>query len=242
MTKYIVPFYIIILALSSSASQIKSRDFDSKYVQMHDQEQIESMQREIQSINAKLEKLEHVISLLQAKSEMEAKLAAEDHKTNMDAGTSKNSSEAKQAQVEPKVNEPKGSIVIPKGSEKQRYDIALAALKSNDIKVAAEKFVEFIEDYPKGQFLSNAYFWYGETFLKQKIYDKAALQFLKSYKIAPRGAKSSDSLLKLADSLKELKKTSDACAMLHKLEEEFPDRNMASIKKSEDMKKQLKCN
>ncbi len=228
-------FFVIFFFNETLASQIQSKKFDSKYVEMHDQEQIESMQKEIQAMNEKIENLEHVIKGMQAKINLsetaskEEKIEAQHQAAEITATEKASNSELNQTKE------------IPKGLEKQKYDMALSALKSNDIAVASQKFAEFIEEYPKGQFLSNAYFWYGESFYKQKIYDKAALNFLKSYKIAPKGPKASDALFKLASSLKELKKIPDACSMLNKLDEEFSGRPAASIKKADDLRKQMKC-
>ncbi len=232
-------FFMIFIFNDALASQIQSKNFDSKYVQMHDQEQIEAMQREIQAMNGKIENLEHIIKTLQEKltsTEAEKKEEKPDH-----SAQSAETQDKEKASSLNEANNQAHTKEATKGLEKQKYDIALAALKSNDIATASQKFAEFIEEYPKGQFLSNAYFWYGESFFKQKIYDKAALNFLKSYKTSPKGPKASEALFKLASSLKELKKTPDACSMLNKLDEEFPGRAAASIKKADDLKKQMKC-
>lgn len=228
-------FFIIFFFNETLASQIQSKNFDSKYIQMHDQEQIESMQKEIQAMNEKIENLEHVVKGLQEKINI-AEVAKKEEKSEAQPQAAEVTAKEKTQNLE--LNQTKE---IPKGLEKQKYDMALSALKSNDIAIASQKFAEFIEEYPKGQFLSNAYFWYGESFYKQKIYDKAALNFLKSYKIAPKGPKASDALFKLAYSLKELKKIPDACSMLNKLDEEFSGRPAASIKKADDLRKQMKC-
>lgn len=79
--------------------------------------------------------------------------------------------------------------------------------------------------------ISNAYFWYGECFFKQKDYNTAAVNYLKGYKESPKGAKSSDALLKLALSLGELKKTTEACNILDKLNKEFPGNNRTAASK-----------
>ena len=126
--------------------------------------------------------------------------------------------------------------------DKQAYDLALAAYKDNNLNNAKEKFKNFIQKYPKSSMISNAYFWSGECFFKQKDYNQAAINYLKGYKEAPKGAKSSDSLLKLAISLGELRKTTEACNMLAKLEKEFPNNKTAESKKTvEDAKLKFGC-
>ncbi|WP_347938555.1 tol-pal system protein YbgF [Rickettsia oklahomensis] len=126
--------------------------------------------------------------------------------------------------------------------DKQSYDLALAVYKDNKITEAKDKFKNFIQKYPNSSLISNAYFWYGECFFKQRDYNRAAVNYLKGYKESPTGAKSSDGLLKLALSLGELKKTQEACNMLAKLDKEFPtNRTAASRKMTEDAKIKFGC-
>lgn len=127
-------------------------------------------------------------------------------------------------------------------ADKQAYDLALASYKDNKLNDAQEKFKSFVQKYPKSSMISNAYFWYGECFFKQKDYNNAAINYLKGYKESPKGAKSSDGLLKLALSLGKLKKTEEACNMLARLDKEFPsNRTAASKKMAEDAKIKFGC-
>ncbi|WP_341786984.1 tol-pal system protein YbgF [Rickettsia endosymbiont of Cantharis rufa] len=126
--------------------------------------------------------------------------------------------------------------------DKQAYDLALADYKDNKLTEAKNKFKNFIQKYPNSSLISNAYFWYGECFFKQKDYNGAAVNYLKGYKESPKGAKSSDGLLKLALSLGELKKTAEACNILAKLDKEFPtNRTVTSKKMAEDAKIKFDC-
>jgi tol-pal system protein YbgF len=126
--------------------------------------------------------------------------------------------------------------------EKADYDMALADLKDNKLDLAEKKFWDFINKYPKSSMQSNAYFWYSETFFRRNIFDKAAIYYLKGYKQFPKGAKASDSLLKLALSLGSLNKKSDACNILIKLDQEFPNRPSSSIKRAKDARIKFGCN
>ncbi|WP_250310704.1 tol-pal system protein YbgF [Rickettsia endosymbiont of Oedothorax gibbosus] len=125
--------------------------------------------------------------------------------------------------------------------DKQLYDLALAALKDNKLTEAEEKFANFLKNYSKSPLLSNAYFWYGESFFRRKMFDKAAINYLKGYKQSPKGIKASDSLLKLALSLGELKKGQEACSILDKLEAEFPNRPATSIKRAKEARIKFAC-
>lgn len=125
--------------------------------------------------------------------------------------------------------------------DKQLYDLALAALKDNKVVEAEEKLATFIKDYTKSPLLSNAYFWYGEVFFRNKKFNEAAINYLKSYNKAPKGTKASDSLLKLSLALGELKQKDKACGIIAKLEAEFPSRPSTSIKRTKDAKLKYGC-
>lgn len=125
--------------------------------------------------------------------------------------------------------------------DKKTYNLALAALKDGKFEVAEKKFSEFIKKYPKSNLQSNAYFWYGESFYRRKMFDKAAVNYLKGYKQFPKGAKASDSLLKLSLALGEMKKKQEACNILAKLEADFPSRSAISIKRAKDAKIKFGC-
>jgi tol-pal system protein YbgF len=125
--------------------------------------------------------------------------------------------------------------------EKKDYDTALAALKDNKLEESESLFAKFIEKYPTSSLQSNAIFWYGETFFRRSMFNKSAINYLKGYKSYPKGAKASDSLLKLSFSLAGLNKNQEACNMLDKLEKEFPNRPDSSIKRAKDAKGKFGC-
>lgn len=134
---------------------------------------------------------------------------------------------------------PKKDVVVPK--DKQDYDIALALLKEGKFQEAQQKFSEFISNHPKSKLQSNANFWYAESFYRQGTYNKAAIHYLQGYKQYPKGAKAADSLLKLSYTLNTLGKGKEACSMLDKLEKEFPNRSIDSIKRATEAKTKFNC-
>ncbi len=125
--------------------------------------------------------------------------------------------------------------------DKISYDTALSLLKSQNYAEAEIQFSEFLTNFPQSPYQKNALFWYAETFYQRKIYNKAAMNFLKSYQRFPKGEKAADSLLKGALSFGYLKKHKDACDLLEKLESEFPDREETSKKRSIEAKNKFGC-
>jgi tol-pal system protein YbgF len=125
--------------------------------------------------------------------------------------------------------------------EKKDYDIALSTLKESKFEEAGNLFSAFIKKYPKSKSVSNAYFWYAESFYRQGDFDKAAIHYLKGYQQFPKSNKAADSLLKLALSLGELQKNKEACTILNKLDNEFKERSASSSKRSYDAKIKYGC-
>ncbi|KAF8818985.1 tol-pal system protein YbgF [Rickettsia endosymbiont of Cardiosporidium cionae] len=127
-------------------------------------------------------------------------------------------------------------------SIKVEYEKALAELKSKQFTLAESLFYNFIQKYPENILQSNAMFWYAETFYQRKIYNKAAIHYIKGYKKFPKGNKAADSLLKASFSFSKLNKNLEACKILHQLDLEFPNRSEHSIKRSESAKAEFLCN
>ena len=125
--------------------------------------------------------------------------------------------------------------------DKSDYNLALATLQEGKFDVAEKQFSEFIKNHPSSILQSNATFWYSETFYRRGVFDKAAINYLQSYKKYPTGSKAPDALLKLAYSLASLNKNKEACSMLEKLETEFPKRPISSIKRTSEAKSKFRC-
>jgi tol-pal system protein YbgF len=211
------------LSYSSFASEIKSRTFGSEGMNGYEHDQIDMLKRDIKGLNNKVDRLSRELAEIKAKISISA-----------DSGN------IEQRPLE-NIHAKEESQASMGGSEKQIYDLALAALKGRDFASAAAKFEEFFELYPKSQLTANAHYWYGETFYKQKIYDKSALQFLKSYKSDSKGPKAQESMIKLSYSLSELGKTKDSCTMIKKFKQEFPKAADSKMKKILDLENTIKC-
>ncbi|NRB11476.1 MAG: tol-pal system protein YbgF [Rickettsiaceae bacterium] len=108
--------------------------------------------------------------------------------------------------------------------DRREYDIALATLKEKKYDEAEIKFKNFLDNYPESDLVGNAFFWYAETFYHRSLYQRAAIYYLKGYKEYRNNEKAPNSLLKLAYSLGYMKRYDQACKILQKLDNEFPER------------------
>ncbi len=220
-------------AFATSNDEIVQRPIRTIDDTAQDEDRTAVLEKEIQGLLGRVEVLEHIVSQLSQHVQVSA-------------------------QALPKIAVPSDVVPVPSvkhvaqaddvaiapveaDTEKKMYDRALIAIKEGRYDEAETKFADFIAKYPKSSLVSNAYFWYGETYFKRNDYENAALQYLKCYKNFPKSAKAADSLLKLALSLGEMKKKKEACAMLMKLEKEFKDRPASSIKRAKDAINKYGC-
>lgn len=97
------------------------------------------------------------------------------------------------------------------------YNQAFQYVKDGKYKLARSSFQDFIQKFKNNPLVGNAYYWMGETYYAEKNYEKAAVNFINSYKKFPEGTKAVNSLYKLGNSLRKLGKNKDACNAYLKL-------------------------
>ncbi len=243
--KLVILIFTLLFSLLMFAEIRTIKGQPLKYVANNDFEsRLDEQEQEIRRLIGKIEVLQHKIDILSKNSNIpplskNAEAAETDHQNIPDVFDISLLKDLPNNVEEVKTVSKLHKDVAP---DKQAYDLALASYKDNKIDDAKNKFKNFIQKYPKSAMISNAYFWYGECFFKQKDYNMAAVNYLKGYKESPKGVKSSDGLLKLALSLGELKKTTETCNILDKLNKEFPSNRTATSKKmAEDAKLKFGC-
>jgi tol-pal system protein YbgF len=246
MSKFTILFLFLLIntsAIASTDSLISRRPLsapeDPNLFAQND-DKIALLEREVQALLGRVEILEHAVSGLRSGQASLQQVAPATQVTPSDI-----LSESPKEEIAQPFKSPTPDISISNknsaGSEKRSYDAALLALKENQYEDAEARFSDFIQRYPKSVMIPNAYFWHGETFFRRGNFEKAAISYLKGYKLFPKASKASDSLLKLALSLGGMKKNKEACSMLHKLDLEFKDRPANSIKRASDAKNKYGC-
>lgn len=118
-----------------------------------------------------------------------------------------------------------------KAASDESYKKALSFIRKGDYKAANKELENFIKYSKDSDMLSNAYYWFGETYYVEGDYKKAALNYLEGYKLSPYSHKAIDNLSKLGISLLNLEKYTDSCSVFNKLLSEFP--NLSLSKKKE---------
>jgi tol-pal system protein YbgF len=127
------------------------------------------------------------------------------------------------------------------GSADALYEDAFSDISGQKYDSAAEKFQQFMTEYPTHPLASNAQYWLAETFFARGDFKQSAKLFAQGYQDYPQGTKAAASLLKLGMSLSRLGKKDDACLSFAQLKKEFPGGQTPEIRKADEEMKTLGC-
>ena len=83
--------------------------------------------------------------------------------------------------------------------EKLLYRNALELFEESRYAEALEKFSEIIISYPNGTYTPDAYFWSGELFLAQELFEDAKISYEEVSEQFPSHIRAADSLYKLGE-------------------------------------------
>ena len=129
---------------------------------------------------------------------------------------------------------------IEVGSEEMGlYKDALSLFENSRFAEALEKFTEIIISFPDGSYASDSYFWSGELFLAQEMYEDAKINFESVIDQFPNSTRAPDSLFKLGEIYRVEGNTEKALIFYLRAKEEYPDSGAAQLaKKSEEILKE----
>jgi tol-pal system protein YbgF len=122
-----------------------------------------------------------------------------------------------------------GKQAKQKLSEDGAYQSAKQVYDTGDFHAAREGFQKFLKEYPKSTSADNAQFWIGETYYREKWYEKAILEYQKVIEEYPKGNKITASLLKQGFAFLNLGDKANARLILSELIKKYPKSNEAKI-------------
>ena len=111
------------------------------------------------------------------------------------------------------------------------YKSAKQAFAQSDFETAREEFQQLLQLYPKSPQADNAQFWLGETYYREKWYEKAILEYQKVIEKYPKGNKVPASLLKQGFAFSSLGDKANTRLILTELVKKYPKSNEAKIAK-----------
>lgn len=109
------------------------------------------------------------------------------------------------------------------------YDDAHIDFKEKKYAEARRKFDKFTKDFPKHEFLPNAYFWTGESDYADKKYEDAILSYESFLKKYPKHEKAKGAMLKQAFSFVEIGDKKTGKVLLEKVIEKYPNSREAEL-------------
>lgn len=111
----------------------------------------------------------------------------------------------------------------------QLYDDAKRAFDNGQMERARQGFQQFLKSYPKSANADNAQFWIGETYYKEKWYEKAILEYQAVIEKYPKGNKVAAAMLKQGMAFLHLGDKPNARLILKELVKKYPKSNEAAI-------------
>ena len=130
------------------------------------------------------------------------------------------------------LNSAEEDLVMDNGQEeKLLYKNALELFEASRYAEALEIFSEVIITYPDGIYTPDAYFWSGELFLAQELYEDAKLSYAEVFEQFPNHIRSADSLYKLGEIQRIDSEFIEAINYFERVVSLFPDSGAAQLSK-----------
>ena len=120
---------------------------------------------------------------------------------------------------------PAGSDV----SETQLYSDARAAYDNGDLDKARQLFQKLIKAFPKSKNADNAQFWIGESYYREKWYERAILEYQTVIEKYPNGNKVPAAMLKQGMALQQIGEKPSARLILEELVKKYPKSSEAAV-------------
>lgn len=121
------------------------------------------------------------------------------------------------------------------------YSYAFKLLNDKKYAEAAQSFDAFVKKYPTDPLTSNAYYWLGESQYSRGDFTRSAESFRKGFESAPEGQKAPDNLYKLAMSLSQIKRKSEACIVLQQVAAKYTESAARTAAKAVEARTTLQC-
>ena len=130
-------------------------------------------------------------------------------------------------------NSTEEDLVMDNGQEEEKllYKNALELFEASRYAEALEVFSEVIITYPDGIYTPDAYFWSGELFLAQELYEDAKLSYAEVFEQFPNHMRSADSLYKLGEIQRIDSEFIEAINYFERVVSLFPDSGAAQLSK-----------
>lgn len=232
------PVYQKIDTLRKEVHQLKQVAGGQGMMNMASQQQ--QLEQELANLQGQVQDLQHELQQSENRQQLVAKdfdqrLSALEQGVSaagIQAGTSAKASSAASAAAAPAgAAAPSGKAAPQPPSDYQAYQAAFDKLRAGNYSAAVSGFEAFIKQYPKSRYVSNAWYWMGETHYVNGNYKEAVHDFqqvLTKYADSP---KASDSYLKIGYAQYALKDYKDARGTFKAVISRYPGSTAADLAK-----------
>ena len=124
-----------------------------------------------------------------------------------------------------------GRDFVAEPSERQDFDVALAALRKSDFAAAQSGFVALLKQYPQTGYRSSALFWLGNAQYASRNYKEAITNFRSLVAADSQHLRAPEALLSIANCQGELKDSKGARRTLEELLKSYPQSEAANVAK-----------
>ena len=121
------------------------------------------------------------------------------------------------------------------------YTHAFKLLNDKKYAEAGASFDAFVKKYPADPLTANAYYWLGESQYARADYTRSTESFRKGFEVNPDGQKAPDNLYKLAMSLSQIKRKSEACVVLSQVSAKYAETSARTAAKAKESAATLQC-
>ena len=192
---------------------------------------LENMQQEMRLLNGRIEELEFLVNRKMQGIEDSGKKNSE----RMDeANLSLAKMDQRLIQLENYLNvgsksgqpKPAKADAAPakqdEDTDKSIYQRARKAYDNGEMDKARQEFQKLIQTHPKSAQADNAQFWIGESYYREKWYERAILEFQTVIEKYPKGNKVPAAMLKQGMALLQIGEKSSARLILKELVKKYP--------------------
>jgi tol-pal system protein YbgF len=209
--------------------------------------QIDELREEVRGLGGRVEEMEHAMRQKPGSAESGEK-PREDKLTRLEDASSQHAQRLTRIEEHLKL-EPVGISSKPESkirpesvarvpSEEELYNRAKQAFDQGNSGQARRGFEELIQRYPNSANADNAQFWIGETFFREKSYEKSILEYQKVIEKYPKGNKVPAALLKQGHAFLALGDKVNSRLIFEELVRKFPQTGEA--KSASDKLKELR--
>ncbi len=114
-------------------------------------------------------------------------------------------------------------------SDQKIYDDARQAFDKGELDKARQLFQKLIQDHPKSSNVDNAQFWIGESYYREKWYERAILEYQTVIEKYPKGNKVPAAMIKQGMALLQIGEKSSARLIFQELVKKYPKTSEAGI-------------